>query len=54
MRRWSPSCATRKESLEPAEAVRRYRGELMAKYESDFIPYTFQVPISVVVGEGRR
>ncbi len=39
------------ESIEPAEAVRRYRAELMEKYESDFIPYTFQVPISVAVGK---
>lgn len=39
------------ESLEPAEAVRRYRAELMAKYESDFIPYTFQVPISVAIAK---
>lgn len=39
------------ESLEPSEAVRRYREELMQKYESDFIPYTFQVPISVAVGK---
>ncbi|MHC4181386.1 MAG: 3'-5' exonuclease [Planctomycetota bacterium] len=39
------------ESLEPAEAVRRYRAELMEKYESDFIPYTFQVPVSVAVGK---
>jgi 3'-5' exonuclease len=39
------------ESLEPAAAVRRYRDELMEKYESDFIPYSFQVPISVVVGK---
>ena len=39
------------ESLEPAEAVRRYRDELMQKYQSDFIPYTFQIPVSVVVGK---
>jgi len=39
------------ESLQPAEAVRRYRDELMAKYESDFIPYTFQVPVSVAVAK---
>ena len=39
------------ESLEPADAVRRYRAELMEKYESDFIPYTFQFPISVAVGK---
>jgi predicted PolB exonuclease-like 3'-5' exonuclease len=40
-----------KEGLSPAVAVRRYRDELMAKFESDFIPYTFQVPISVAVGK---
>ena len=39
------------QSLEPAAAVRRYRDELMAKYETDFIPYSFQVPISIVVGK---
>ncbi len=39
------------QSLAPADAVRRYRDELMQKFESDFIPYTFQVPISVAVGK---
>jgi len=39
------------ESLEPAEAVQRYRAELMEKYQSDFVPYTFQIPISVAVGK---
>jgi predicted PolB exonuclease-like 3'-5' exonuclease len=39
------------QSLTPAEGVRRYRAELMEKFESDFIPYTFQVPISVAVGK---
>ncbi len=39
------------ESVEPVEAVRRYRAELMSKYESDFIPYTFQMPVSVAVGK---
>ncbi len=39
------------ESLPPAEAVRRYRDELMEKKQSDFIPYTFQVPISVAAGK---
>ena len=37
--------------IEPTEAVRQYRAELMAKYESDFIPYSFQIPISVVVAK---
>ncbi len=39
------------EGLDGAEAVRRYRDELMEKHGSDFIPYTFQVPISVVVAK---
>jgi len=39
------------ESLSPAVAVQRYRDELMAKYETDFIPYTFQVPVSVVAAK---
>ena len=37
--------------LSPAAAIRRYRDELLAKYESDFMPYTFQVPVSVAVGK---
>ena len=39
------------EAVEPAQAVRRYRDELMEKYESDFIPYTFQVPVSVAAAK---
>ena len=39
------------ESLTPAEAVRRYRDELMEKYGNDFIPYTYQIPVSVTVGK---
>jgi len=39
------------QGLEPAEAVRRYRAELMAKYESDFIPYTFQVPVAAAIAK---
>ncbi|MFO0899342.1 MAG: 3'-5' exonuclease [Pirellulales bacterium] len=37
--------------LSPAEAIARYRAELMAKFESDFVPYTYQVPVSVVVAK---
>lgn len=33
------------------QAIQDYREELLAKYESDFIPYTFQVPASVVVAK---
>lgn len=39
------------ENLGPADAIRKYRDELLAKYETDFIPYTFQFPISVVVAK---
>ncbi len=41
----------RAEKLDPAAAVARYRQELMEKYDSDFIPYTFQLPVSIVVGK---
>jgi hypothetical protein len=37
--------------LDPADAIRRYRDELIAKYQSDFVPYTYQVPVSVVVAK---
>jgi predicted PolB exonuclease-like 3'-5' exonuclease len=40
-----------KETVSPADAVRRYRDELMKKYESDFVPYTFQIPITVAVAK---
>jgi len=39
------------ENLEPAAAVRRWREELLEKYDSDFIPYSFQVPVAVAVGK---
>lgn len=39
------------QDLPPREAVSRYRAELLAKYESDFIPYTFQVPIALAVAK---
>jgi predicted PolB exonuclease-like 3'-5' exonuclease len=39
------------DALSAADAVRRYRDELLAKYETDFIPYTYQVPVSVVVAK---
>jgi len=39
------------QDLAPADAVARYRAELMEKYGSDFIPYTFQVPVSIVVAK---
>ncbi len=39
------------EAMEPAEAVRRYRAELMEKYETDFIPYPYQLPVCVAVAK---
>jgi predicted PolB exonuclease-like 3'-5' exonuclease len=39
------------ESLSATDALARYRAELMEKYESDFVPYTFQMPISVAVAK---
>jgi 3'-5' exonuclease len=39
------------EAIEPAAAVVRYRAELMEKFDSDFVPYTFQIPIAVAVAK---
>lgn len=39
------------EQVEPAAAVAKYRAELVAKYDNDFIPYTYQVPMSVAVAK---
>jgi predicted PolB exonuclease-like 3'-5' exonuclease len=35
----------------PENAIRKYRDELLEKNDSDFIPYTFQIPVSVVIGK---
>lgn len=39
------------EKLQPEEAVRRYRAELLAAHGTDFIPYTFQLPVAIVVAK---
>jgi len=39
------------EGLSSSEAVRRYREYLLAKHETDFVPYSYQVPVCVVVGK---
>ncbi|HBT77176.1 MAG TPA: 3'-5' exonuclease [Planctomycetaceae bacterium] len=39
------------EELPPPAAVRRFRDELLAKNDSDFIPYTFQIPVSVTIAK---
>jgi predicted PolB exonuclease-like 3'-5' exonuclease len=40
-----------RDTLSPRDAVARYRAELIDKYEHDFIPYTFQFPISLAVAK---
>lgn len=42
------------EELTAEAAIRKYRDELLEEKNSDFIPYTFQIPISVVVGKVDR
>ncbi|MEY3032432.1 MAG: hypothetical protein RLZZ622_907, partial [Planctomycetota bacterium] len=37
------------ETLSPTEAVAKYRAELLEQNGKDFIPYTFQQPVSLVV-----
>jgi hypothetical protein len=39
------------QSLEPREAIELYRRELLEQQNSDFIPYTFQIPVSVVIAK---
>ena len=42
------------ESLTPQGAVARFREELLEKNGTDFIPYTYQVPISIVIAKVRH
>jgi predicted PolB exonuclease-like 3'-5' exonuclease len=42
------------EGLSPVDAVNRFREELMETKGTDFIPYTYQVPISVAVAKVGR
>ena len=39
------------QGLTPEQAIAKYREELVAENGSDFVPYTFQVPIAVVVAK---
>ena len=41
------------DDLEATDAVTRYRNELLEKNGSDFIPYTYQFPVSVVIAKVR-
>lgn len=42
------------ENLSGEEAIERYRNELIEKWGSEFIPYTFHIPISVTIGKVNR
>ncbi len=37
------------QNLDAHQAIAQYRAELLEKHGSDFIPYTFQLPISVAI-----
>ncbi len=39
------------QNIEPRAAVRKYRDELILASGSDFIPYTFQIPVSVAIAK---
>ena len=39
------------ENLSATEAIDKYRNELIEKWGSEFIPYTFHIPISVTIGK---
>ncbi|MFN3150491.1 3'-5' exonuclease [Bremerella sp.] len=39
------------EGLSPEEAVNRFRAELLEEKGSDFIPYTYQMPVSVAIAK---
>lgn len=39
------------EGLKPSEAIRCYRDLRQEKYDTDFIPYPYQIPISIVVAK---
>jgi predicted PolB exonuclease-like 3'-5' exonuclease len=42
------------ENLSPAAAIAKYREELLAENGKDFIPYTFQLPVSLVIAKVAR
>jgi predicted PolB exonuclease-like 3'-5' exonuclease len=42
------------DNLSPEKAIARYRGELQAETGKDFIPYTFQLPVALVIAKVGR
>lgn len=39
------------QGLTPPQAVAKYRAEMLEKYQSEFVPYTYQIPIAVAIGK---
>ena len=39
------------ENFDPAQAINAYTSELMEKFGSEFIPYTYHIPISIAVAK---
>lgn len=39
------------QALEPKQAIEKYQQQLLEKNGSDFIPYTYHLPVSVVIGK---
>ncbi len=39
------------QQISPEDAIAQYRAELMEKYQSDFVPYTYQIPIAIAVAK---
>ena len=42
------------ENLSPVEAIAKYREELLKENGKDFIPYTYQLPVSLVIAKVAR
>jgi len=42
------------EKLAPTKAIAKYRAELLAENGKDFIPYTYQLPVSLVIAKVAR
>jgi 3'-5' exonuclease len=41
-------------NLSPKEAIRKFRFELLAESGRDFVPYTYHVPVAVVIAKIRE
>jgi predicted PolB exonuclease-like 3'-5' exonuclease len=41
-------------NLSPSEAIRKFRFELLAESGRDFVPYTYHVPVAVVIAKIRE